>query len=132
MRVEVGWNFGISKESLMRNSVLCRLFSCCFFSMEWRIMILSFKRYRCHRKVIITFLKFQNIRTDNFNLAKSLRNICKEVIFLQKNELLQSYFSKYCSLYFKDIAFFWQLKEHILLAVASCTLSNFSFNFSLP
>ena len=37
----------------------------------------------------------QNIKTDNFNLVKSLKNII----------------SKYYSLYFKDIAFF---KQHLL------------------
>ena len=47
------------------------------FSMDGLIMMLSLKCYRSHWKVKKVFLNVQNIRTDNFNLVKSLRNTCK-------------------------------------------------------
>ena len=94
------------------------------FSIEFRIMMFSFK---CHWKVKIVFLLYKNIRTDNFNLAKSLRNTWKVFIFLLTSKLLQSYFSKYSPLYFKDIAYSISkilssfnntyVKEYLFLAV---------------
>ena len=45
-------------------------------------------------------LNVQNIRTNNFNLVKSLKNTCKWVYFFTKNELSQIFVSKYYSLYF--------------------------------
>ena len=59
-------------------------------------------------KVKIKVLNFKNIRIDNFNSAKSLRNICKGVYFFLKKELIQSYFWKYYELYLKEITFFKQ------------------------
>ena len=41
MKVGVGRNFGISQESLMHNSVFCRLPSCCFLSMECCVVMSS-------------------------------------------------------------------------------------------
>ena len=47
------------------------------FSMDGLIMMLSWKCYRSHLKVKKVFLNVQNIRTNNFNLVKSLRNTCE-------------------------------------------------------
>ena len=69
-------------------------------------MMLSSKCYRSHWNVKIVFLNSQNVRTDNFGLVKSCRNICKWVYFLAENECYGSFFFKYCPLYFKDIPFF--------------------------
>ena len=71
------------------------------FSMDGIIMMLSQKSLKGEK----VFLNVQNIRADNFNLVKSLRNICNEFISLLKNEH-KDFFSKYYSLYLKDIAFF--------------------------
>ena len=60
--------------------------------------------YSAYKKVKIVFVNFENIRRDNFNLDKSLRNNCKGVYFLLRKELLHSFFAKYCPLYFKDMA----------------------------
>ena len=44
-------------------------------------MMLSLKCYGSHWKVKKVFLNVQNIRADNFNLVKSLRNTCKWFYF---------------------------------------------------
>ena len=51
------------------------------FSMKCCIMILSFNWDKSHWKVRIVFLNFQNIRTGNFNFAKSLRNTCNAGVY---------------------------------------------------
>ena len=107
------WRWGweeIFLEPLMHNSVFCRLPSCYFFCC---VIMLSFNCDRNHCKMKIVFLNFYNIRTYNFNLAKSLRNNCNEVSFLLKDnslkgtfqritnsirKILPTIFQRYCSL----------------------------------
>ena len=93
MEVWEGRNFGILQDSMMyiEFSVgFSRLLL--FFSMGRCIMMLSLKCYRSHWKVKKVFLNVQNIRKDNFNLVKSLKNTCKWVYFFAKNERLQRFF----------------------------------------
>ena len=80
MKVREGSKFGIPQKSRLRVWVFCGVPGCCFFSVDGLIM-LSLKCYRSHWKVKKVFLNVQNIRTDNFNLVKSLRNTCKWVYF---------------------------------------------------
>ena len=75
MKVGEGRNFGIPHESRLHIQVFCGLSGCCLFQwMALLIMMLSLK-------VKKVFLNVQNIRTDHFNLVKSLRNTCKLVYF---------------------------------------------------
>ena len=95
MKVGEGRNFGIPQESRLHIWVFCGLPGCCFFQwMALLIMTLSFKCYRSHWKVKKVFLNVQNIRTDNLNLVKLLRNTCKWDFFLFKNERSQRFFFK--------------------------------------
>ena len=57
-------------------------------------------------------LNVQNIRADTFNIVKSLKNTYKWVYFFTKNERSQSFFSKYYSLYFKDLALTLILRDN--------------------
>ena len=59
-------------------------FPAVLFTMECCIIMFSLKCCRSYWKVKIVFLIFQNIRTDSFNLVKSLRNTCKWVLFFIK------------------------------------------------
>ena len=59
-------------------------FPAVLFTMECCIIMFSLKGCRSYWKVKIVFLIFQNIRTDSFNLVKSLRNTCKWVLFFIK------------------------------------------------
>ena len=58
-------------------------------------MMLSFNCDRSQWKSKIVLLNFQNIKTDNFNLAKYLRNTGKGVYGLTKKRTLSKLFLKY-------------------------------------
>ena len=75
------------------------------FSLDGCIMILSLKCERSHWTVKKVFLNVQNIRTDDFNLVKSLKIPVNEFIFLLKInahkdffQILLTIFQRYCLL----------------------------------
>ena len=98
-------------------------------------MVLSCKYDRSHWKVKIVFANFQNITTDNFNLAKTLRNPCKGVYFFNKRmnsfkavfKNITHYISEVLPS-FDNTCFKKQLLLSLSVQVAGWILSNFVFS----